>query len=81
MWKIFSAYETTTDDYYIQTYFSTTGEYLTFIKNLQKKSVIDTDIVLTSRDDVLTLSTCHRYTLDNGRFVVHAVKIGTAPIN
>lgn len=81
VWKVFSAYETTTEDYYIQTFFASSDEYLTFLKNLQRKSVVDTDIILNSRDDILTLSTCHRYTFQEGRFVVHAVKIGTAPIN
>jgi sortase B len=81
VWKIFSAYETTTDDYYIQTYFSTPEAFLKFARGLQKKSVVKTDIVLSSRDDILTLSTCHRYNYNDGRFVVHAVKVGTAPIN
>ncbi len=80
VWKVFSAYETTTDDYYIQTYFSSSDEFNDFIKDLQKKSVVDTDIILKSKDDILTLSTCHRFTINNGRFVVHAVKIGTVPI-
>lgn len=81
VWKIFSAYETTTEDYYIQTYFNSANDYLQFIKNLQKKSDVVTDIVLSPKDDILTLSTCHRYTFEDGRFVVHAVKVGTAPIN
>lgn len=81
VWKIFSAYETTTDDYYIRTYFPTPEDFLEFARGLQKKSVIKTDIILTSKDDILTLSTCHRYNYEDGRFVVHAVKVGTAPIN
>lgn len=81
VWKIFSAYETTTEDYYIRTYFSSPEDFLEFARGLQKKSVVKTDIVLSSRDDILTLSTCHRYNYKDGRFVIHAVKVGTAPIN
>ena len=79
-WQIFSAYETTTDNYYIKTVFKDDGEYLEFIQTLQKDSFHKTDIVLTEESDVLTLSTCHKYDTNKGRFVVHAVKVGSTPL-
>lgn len=80
VWRIYSAYETTTDNYYIQTYFSSEDEYLKFLRKTQNDCPFTTDIVLTSQDDILTLSTCHKDNVSNGRFVVHAVKVGTCPI-
>lgn len=80
-WKIFSSYETTTEDYYIQTFFKDSYDYISFIRGLQDKSAVKNDVILTSKDEILTLSTCHRYNYNDGRFVVHAVKLGYAPIN
>ena len=78
-WKIFSAYETDTDNYYIETYFGTPERYRSFLDKLKGDSAYDTGVAVTYEDDILTLSTCHFYTKSNGRFVVHAVKIGTTP--
>ncbi len=80
-WKIFSVYETTTDNYYIQTSFINQENYYEFITGLQKNSIHKNDVILDSSSTVLTLSTCHKYDYDNGRFVVHAVKMFTAPIS
>lgn len=80
VWQIFSAYETTTDDYYIETWFESDDTYYDFIRGLQNKSLHSTDVVLTSSDVILSLSTCHKYENPNGRFVVHAVRIGTVPL-
>lgn len=79
-WKIFSAYETTTDNYYIQTYFSTDEKYEEFLNKLKASSKYDTGVEVTAGDDILTLSTCHLYTNAKGRFVVHAVKVGETPL-
>ncbi|MBE7064268.1 MAG: class B sortase [Ruminococcaceae bacterium] len=79
-WKIFSVYETTTDNYYIQTGFVNDDNYLEFIKGLQKSSMYAADTELTSDDVILTLSTCHKYDYDNGRLVVHAEKVFTSAI-
>lgn len=80
-WKIFSVYETTTDNYYIKTNFNKNPNlYYEFIRGLQKNSLYASDMELTSADTVLTLSTCHKYDYDNGRFVVHAAKVFTAAI-
>lgn len=80
-WKVFSAYETTIHNYYIETYFQSDAEYLSFLNKLKADSLFDAGISLTAKDDILTLSTCHGYNLGNdGRFVVHAVKIGSSPL-
>jgi len=80
-WKIFSVYETTTDDYYIQTSFVNKDNYFEFMQGLQKKSIYKSDMELKAEDTVLTLSTCHRYDYDNGRFVIHAAKVFTSAIS
>ena len=81
IWKVFSAYETNTDDYYIETWFESGSSYFDFIRTLQDKYFTATDIVLKSSDIVLTLSTCHKYSDPNGRFVVHAIQVGEAPLS
>lgn len=70
-WEIFSAYITGTDFYYIKTEFSGDGDWLKFLKEIQKKSMFETNTVLTPGDVVLTLSTCS-YEFKDARFVVHA---------
>lgn len=81
IWEIFSVYETTTDEYYIQTRFSSDEDYYSFIKDLQNKSAFKTDVLLKATDDVMTLSTCYKFNHVNGRLVVNAVKVGTSVIN
>ncbi len=80
MWRVYSVYITTTDEYYIETYFRDDAAYLAFIEDLGAKSKFNTNTVLTPEDDVLTLSTCYRPNGGaKGRLTVHAVKVGTAP--
>lgn len=81
IWKIFSVYETTTDEYYIETNFSSTDEYYNFIKDLQNKSVFKTDVLLKETDDVMSLSTCYKFNHANGRLVVSAVRVGSSILN
>lgn len=81
IWKIFSVYETTTDEYYIETYFKNQEAYYNFIRDLQKKSVFKTDVLLKATDDVMTLSTCYKFHSEDGRLVVHAVRVGTSILN
>lgn len=70
-WEVFSAYVTGTDFNYIETSFSDGGEWLAFLRQLQEKSLYQTDVTLSADDVVLTLSTCS-YEFDDARFVVHA---------
>ena len=81
MWRIYSVYITTTDEYYIETWFADDAKYLAFIEDLGSKSKFPTNTVLTPDDDILTLSTCYRPNQGaKGRLTVHAVKVGTAPL-
>lgn len=80
-WKIFSVYETTTDNYYIQTDFINKDNYFEFIKGLQSASIHKSDVVLTEDTSIMTLSTCHKYDYENGRLVVHAAQVFTAAIS
>ena len=57
------------------------NEYYHFIKDLQNKSAFKTDVLLKATDDVMTLSTCYKFHSENGRLVVNAVRVGTAPLN
>ncbi len=79
-WKIFSAYETDTENYYIQTYFANEAQYGEFLAKIKSDSVYDTGVEVTSKDRVLSLSTCYLYNRTNGRFVIHAVQIGESPL-
>lgn len=81
IWQIFSVYETTTDEYYIETYFASQEAYYNFIKDLQNKSVYKTDVLLKATDDVLTLSTCYKFHSEDGRLVINAVRVGTSILN
>jgi sortase B len=81
MWKVFSVYITTIDEYYIETYFRSPTDYLAFINGLNDSSMYKSDVNLVKTDDVLTLSTCYRlYHGADGRLVVHAVKVGSSPM-
>lgn len=70
-WEIFSVYVTSIDFYYIETNFSSPGEYEDFIHSILVRSMFNTGIVPTAEDAILTLSTCTNV-FENARFVVHA---------
>lgn len=77
IWQIFSIYETTTDELYIKTDFATSLRYYRFISDLQNKSFFKTDVELTQDSDVMTLSTCYKFSHENGRLIVNAVRLET----
>lgn len=79
VWKIFTVFETTTDEYYIKTKFASDFEYYNFIKNFKEKSYFDVDVELKAEDDILTLSTCYKFNASNGRLVISAVKVDSVP--
>ena len=81
MWKVFSCYETDTENYYIETYFPSITKYQNFLNKLKSDSAYDTGVEVTAEDDILTLSTCYLYNKINGRFVVHAVKAAVTPLS
>ncbi|KGX86240.1 class B sortase [Pontibacillus litoralis] len=69
--EIVSAYETTTDEYYIQTDFHSDEEYLQFVQGIKEKSLYETDTNISAEDKLVTLSTCDsQFHYDKGRFVV-----------
>jgi sortase B len=73
-YEIFSVYVSTADFYYIETSFATPMDYVMFIKQLQTHSMHPSDQLLTSHDQLLTLSTC-TYEYNDARFVVHARRV------
>lgn len=70
VWRVFSTYTIESEDYYIQTKFSSNREYDTFLKILKNRSIYDFGVSLSSEDNILTLSTCTN--IGEGRTVVHA---------
>ncbi len=70
-WEIFSAYTTAIDFYYIDTTFKDNNEWLSFLCEIQHRSMYETDTTLSPDDVVLTLSTCTNASASE-RFVIHA---------
>ncbi|MCD8501929.1 MAG: class B sortase, partial [Bacillaceae bacterium] len=74
-WEIFSVYVTTTDFYYLETEFPSEEDFLFFLMSITERSLFQRDgVLITTNDEVLTLSTCD-YDNTDGRFVVHARKL------
>lgn len=73
-WKIFAAYVTAVDFYYIQTIFPTAVSFSRFLESIRSRSKFSHPVDVTPQDQILTLSTC-TYEFENARFVVHAVLI------
>ncbi|MDQ0207748.1 class B sortase [Alkalicoccobacillus murimartini] len=70
--EVFSAYQTHTDFYYIETEFQDDDTYHQFLEEIRSKSLYESDVELSSEDQIITLSTCD-YSLHptEGRLVVH----------
>jgi sortase B len=69
--EVFAAYETTTDFYYIETEF-TDETYEQFLQEIQFRSVIHMPVNVTTKDKIVTFSTCTTTQDETERFVVHA---------
>jgi sortase B len=69
--QVFSAYNTTTDNYYLQTKF-TDDQFKNFLQTIVNRSVIQMPVAVTTADRIVTLSTCTTSLNDKERFVVHA---------
>lgn len=67
--EIFSAYETSVTDEIFNLTFSSEDEYGVFLKNVQEKSLVKTDVSISKEDKAMTLSTCSN-TSNDGRFIV-----------
>ncbi|BBI31687.1 SrtB family sortase [Cohnella abietis] len=70
-WIIFSAYTTDSSFDYIKTDFASDEEYGAFLNEVKEKSLHHSDVEVSSKDTILTLSTCSS-AFENARFVVHA---------
>lgn len=69
-YQVFSTYSIIAEDYYINTSFNSDEEYLNFLNTLKSRSVYNYNVELTTKDKILTLSSC----LGDGkkRVVLHA---------
>lgn len=70
-YEIFSVYVTNSKDDYIKTMFEDDLEYEGFINDIINKSTFKSNTNITTKDKILTLSTCS-YEFENARMVVHA---------
>lgn len=70
--EIFAVYRTTTDFYYLETDFAGDEDFLSFVEEIQARSLHQAEIELTAEDKIVTLSTCD-YVVDptDGRLVIH----------
>lgn len=75
--EVFSCYVTTTDSDAYKLGFESDEDYAEFLEERQSLSKIETPILLSTEDRIVTLSTCS-YEFQNARTVVHArlVRIG-----
>ena len=72
-YEVFSVYKIEKEDYYITTSFKNDEEFQKFIDKIKLRSENDFGVNITTKDSILTLSTCandNRY-----RVVLHAKKI------
>ena len=70
MWQIFSIYKVQAESYYITTDFYSDESYQKFIDTMKSRSIYDFGVDVTTKDKLLTLSTCYN---DKGiRLVVQA---------
>lgn len=76
--EVFSAYEVLYNDDYIRTQFAGNDEFAAFVDRLEEKSLIDTDVFVSRKDCIVTLSTCTKAS-DNHRFAVHGKLIPAEP--
>ena len=72
-YEVFSIYQTDVEDFYIQTSFKSTKDYLNFLNTLKSRSTKDYHVDLNATDQVLTISTCGKES--KYRIVLHAKKI------
>lgn len=72
-YEVFSIYQTNVEDYYIQTNFNSTKDYLDFLNTLKSRSTKDFGVSLTAKDQILTISTCGKES--KLRVVLHAKKV------
>ena len=69
IWQVFSVYQIPTSSDYLVIDFNDDTTYSNFLSFLQKRSVFNFDVDLSSKDKILTLSTCN---MPTQRVVMHA---------
>ena len=69
-YQVFSTYSVPVEDYYINTEFKDDNEFVEFIKTIKSRSIYDYGVDVSSKDRILTLSTCTPGA--TGRVVLHA---------
>ncbi len=75
LWQVFSVYKIKTELYYLTSSFGTEESHQKFIDTLLKRSKYDFKAEVTTKDKILTLSTCYD---DNYKVVLHAKLIKQA---
>ncbi|RKP53070.1 SrtB family sortase [Cohnella endophytica] len=73
-WVIFSAYTTDISFDYLRTDFQSDEDYQLFLDTIKAKSLHRSDVQVSAKDSILTLSTCSSAYKD-ARFVVHAKRL------
>ena len=69
LWQVCSVYHIKTTSDYIQTDFSSDMEYQEFLNKIINRSSYNFNTTISSKDNILTLSTCYN---DTEKMVVHA---------
>lgn len=72
-WEVFSTYTIEPESYYITTRFADDESYDKFLNTIQSRSVYNYDVTVSTKDKILTLSSCYDHTK---RVVLHAKLIG-----
>ena len=73
LWQVFSTYTIEPESYYITTRFADDESYDKFLNTIQSRSVYNYDVKVSTKDKILTLSSCYDHTK---RVVLHAKLIG-----
>ncbi|MBC1341747.1 class B sortase [Listeria welshimeri] len=69
--EIFSVYETTTDFYYIETNFPGKQDFDDYLEKVQQQSIYKSNVKVSSKDRIITLSTCDtEKDYEKGRMVI-----------
>ena len=72
-WEVFNVFKTTTDFYYIETYFTSDDDFVNLMAQCVYKSYFNNNETVISADDtILTLSTCTDGNNEEERLVVQA---------
>lgn len=73
-YQVFSYYIIKKEEYYITTSFKSSNDFYNFIDTLTRRSYQKFDIEVSTKDNILTLSTCHGTGGTTLRKVLHAVR-------